>query len=128
MLTDRQRHRLAKEARKLAMECVEGTAPRLGNDLFWNGDRPVCALAHVAFRAGVPKRAISGFLSEDDHRFALDTHAVSQTLADALRDSRLTCGDPDYNAAAPFALLALADALDELRAAPSPTPNTRKER
>jgi len=43
--------RLAKEARKLASECVEGTAPEFGVGRLSENGRPCCALGHLGYRA-----------------------------------------------------------------------------
>lgn len=104
MLTKEQTKRLAKEARKLAMECVEGRAPNFGNYFEFSEDgSPCCANGHVAARSG----------------FAYDRCGFNP-LYDALpdRESRAAwftvgCVNDHERAGLPWALLSFADVLEE---------------
>jgi hypothetical protein len=107
-LTKEQKKRLAKEAEKLAMECVEGTAPVFHNHAFWFGDQPLCALAHVEARAGVPRCSICWPMEGADSSVAEESIAVTASLDEAWREKLFA---PDYASAAVFPLLYLADGL-----------------
>lgn len=98
MLTSKERKRLAKEARKLAMECVEGTAPKFGTGREFKDGKPCCAMGHVTARAGLgPVDESSGPLS-----WCISQH--DWCVAAFANDDRPT--------ELPWALLSLADALE----------------
>jgi hypothetical protein len=122
MLTQQQKKRLAKEARKLAMECVEGTAPRLGVDReFLANGKPCCSLGHVFARSGFrPIRPRSHFA---DIYFELPG-SERRELVTANDEAR----DNERAAWVVFPLLALADALEaDAPQAPPATPATPPE-
>lgn len=107
-LTPEQKKRLAKEARRLAMECVRGTAPAFGTGTELNGvdGGPNCVLGHVYCRAEPP--------------LAKHMHTQLFTLTDWPNPewSVVTAANDYYppaqrQAAVVFPLLALADALEQ---------------
>lgn len=122
MLTDRLRRKLSKEAVRLAGECA---------------DRRVTLLYGTLTNRGTGKLflgCVMGTLWQrtTGEAFDFQTHDIpgEATLVNINNDA----GDNDERCdALVFPLLDLAcdldpSALDEPRAAPSPTPNTRKER
>lgn len=101
-MTRAQRGRLAREARRLAMECVEGTAPEM-ND-FWCG----CAIGIVVKRAGLTPDG--WFAAKLDAMVSNPTdHPAYGIVSQATRE-RIFRHNPT---AVVFPLLALADALEE---------------
>lgn len=63
MLTATDKKKLAREARKLAMECVEGMAPKLIAGMFYyNGE--CCVLGEVGRRAGFNFKSTGGLGGE----------------------------------------------------------------
>lgn len=95
-LTRQQRKRLAREARKLAMECVEGTAPEFGFSVLFVDRAPHCSFGHLAVRSNIQWP----YNPRND-----DMHIVAEA-----NDMRLSMAE--RHAALVFPLLALATALD----------------
>lgn len=97
-LTAVQRKRLAREARKLAMECVEGTAPEFGIGELWvKGSGPCCAMGHLCARAGARSS-----IGADHLYLGIPTERYLVTTANDAEDMDTL----------PWAFLALADALE----------------
>jgi hypothetical protein len=98
-LTAAQRKRLAREARKLAYEVVEGTAPNFGTGReFDDNNQPLCAVGHVAARA----------------KIAPWTWVMGNPIGRAAYADWLivTAANDGYRPALPWALLSIADALE----------------
>ena len=92
--------RLAMEARKLAMECAEGTAPEFGTESSGTLAEPNCAMGHMISRAGLEPSSAYYWMG-GDCGLVLIANDFAKDHAD--RQSRLV-----------FPLLALAEELEEL--------------
>lgn len=104
MLTDKQCHRLAKEARKLADKFAVGLGPPLQN-FTWCG----CGIGCVMKAAGIFPDALTAMRLDDLVQVSWMTDATAHAES----------GHPE---AMVFPLLALADALEEPRAGAFPDP------
>ena len=93
--------RLAKEARKMAMECVESTAPRFGTRFCGNRADPICAMGHLISRAGLEPYPVYYGIGHGDKWLVIEANDRAKDHAD--RNSRLV-----------FPLLAFADELEKL--------------
>jgi len=91
--------RLAIEARKLAMECADGTAPRFGTRSCGTLAEPNCAMGHMISRIGLEPYPV--YCGISDRLLVVVANDFAKDHAD--RHSRLV-----------FPLLALAEELEEL--------------
>lgn len=103
------KRKVAREARKLAMECVTGEAPPL---IQWM----LCSESH-----GRKRYCVAGLLA---HRACGDIYSVIDRLhdlpeVDILVTANNEASDADRHGAVVFPLLALADACDEAAASES---------
>ena len=100
MLTKKELRRLAKEARVLAMECVDGRAPALAYGTL--GDEfGHCAMGWIIKRA-------CGSPFATNHEWGGPLEPVSRLVVDANNTV-----STNRHAAVVFPLLALADALED---------------
>jgi len=90
--------RLAIEARKLAMECADGTAPRFGTQSCGTLAEPNCAMGHMISRIGLEPYPV--YFGISDRWLVVVANDFAKDHAD--RQSRLV-----------FPLLAFADELEE---------------
>jgi hypothetical protein len=98
MLTQRQQQRAAKEARKLAMEFAAGDGPPLCEGRYADGSGLHCAIGWVLSRSGIGRGRIG---------------SVACGLPDVEFGIVVDASDiPEDRHALPWALLALADALE----------------
>ena len=96
--------RLAKEARKMAMECVESTAPEFGIGSLDRYGVPCCALGHLGYR-------VTGDAQE---MLSSKYCGVSGLLFIVERANDYACDHADRDSRLVFPLLALADELEAL--------------
>jgi hypothetical protein len=101
VLTKNQRARLAREARRLASDIVEGRAPHLNAYSYCE-----CAIGEIAARVGLPYARQNGDVAESIERAAFGS--CSAIDENALVSWGLKFSNPG---GAVFPLLALADAL-----------------
>lgn len=124
MLTTAQKKRLAREAEKLAMECVEGTSPAFTPDSYCGCaigtliKRALPALWREDYRGSDPfyqlAVEIDRHFQEDHGTLGMVSRSIQyshnpELLAELLPDARATV----MRDSAVFPLLALADALEE---------------
>jgi len=105
-MTKTERRKLAKEARKLAMECAVGTAPEFETGrLFYGYDphQPACVLGHVYFR----------FHGEDTPpHWLVEMRDEILPVLEVLVEGNNTSQPEERKDAVVFPLLAVADALE----------------
>jgi hypothetical protein len=123
MLTTRQKRALAREARNLAMECVEGTAPVLARHWYDCGER--CAFAWAQERAGCGLENVEEFGERDwwsvmSHLGGFKSEIGAAASLVAVEND--AAADTDRACAVVFPLLALADALEEASKASAAQP------
>lgn len=101
---------LAAECRRLAMECVDGAAPRLGAGAEWHlNGAPCCVIGHVKHRAGIT-------MASDLSVRNLLRYRCEGEISTILEANDQASSAEDRRLRVVFPLLAWADALDAKRA------------